>query len=112
MWRIVLPMGSQGKPIPATKEQVYDASQRLPKEKVDADGKFEMLVRPGQQLFFACADLNGNGRWDPDGAEPMGWYATEAAGDMAAVDVAEEDIEGIDIELKAPTPFAREEQVT
>jgi hypothetical protein len=110
--RVALLTDAQSQPILPTKQELYVASQSAPMEKVAADGSFELTVPPGHYALFAFADLNGNGRWDPGIPEPMGWHTAEAAGDTTPVNVAEEDIEGIEIELKVPTPFPREEQLT
>ncbi len=71
------------------------------------DGTFALTVKAGAYCVYAFADTNDNGRWDPAGPEPMGWYATQASGHLTQLR-AKKDTSDINFTLQAPTHFSEE----
>lgn len=93
-----------GHVVQPTKQEIFAASVEGRHARARADGAFELSVRPGTYCVFGYTDLDGNGRWDPGGPEPFGWFAAKPGGRFDPLRVPAAGAKA-DIVLRAPRRF-------
>ena len=84
----------------------HEFYHRTPDAECLAEGtKFDVGEIPtGQYSIVAFQDLDGDGELDYDPCEPLGWYTTQAAGWIDALDLGS-GVANIGIQLRRTTPF-------
>ena len=67
-------------------------------------------LEPGHYSVVAFMDLDQDGSLGFDPPEPLGWYAPEAAGWIHPIDLSEGSLGRVDLTLRTPRPFPKEER--
>jgi len=95
-----------------TEAAPYESEHVVAYTTLDAPGTYTITVpRPGEYLIYAWRDTNGDGGINhEDYQEPIGWYRTDDYLLPANVRATGGGVEGIDLELIAPTPYPEEER--
>lgn len=110
VWAMPLQVLDNGRIVSPSKQSVFDASVNA--EKVTAtDGSFSLTLAPGHYSVFGFADVDRNGRWDPDVPEPFGWYATELGGSFKSIEIKKDDLSEFNFTLRAPRHFSHKTRI-
>ena len=108
-----LPTHADGRPVPLTKNDIYEAAQpvKVAHQKQAGSYKFEKL-KPGFYSIVAFQDINGNGELSFDPPEAMGWYADYKGERFSIINLNTTVKNDANILLRTPTPFEKKEKRT
>jgi len=74
-------------------------------------GDFRFVgLQEGHYSVVAFMDLNGNQTLDFDPVEPLGWFTQDLGGWIDPVEISRGAPDGLELTLRAPTPFPREDR--
>lgn len=106
-----LNLNPQGKPRLLTKGEIYGEQAPLQSLVLPQPGGYSFSqLKPGYYSVIAFLDEDKNREIGFNPSEPLGWYAAEAAGRWAAIDLRKADFNQADLVLRQPVPFPRPEK--
>jgi len=106
-----LNLNPQGKPRLLTKGEIYGEQAPLQSLVLPQPGGYSFSqLKPGYYSVIAFLDEDKNREIGFNPPEPLGWYAAEAAGRWAAIDLRKADFNQADLVLRQPVPFPRPEK--
>ena len=108
-----LPAHADGRPVPLTKNDIYEAAQpvKVVHQKQAGSYKFGKL-EPGFYSIVAFQDANGDKALNFDPPEPLGWYADYKKERFSIIDLNKAGKNNVNILLRTPTPFEKKEKRT
>jgi len=106
-----LPVFGNRGPERLSKEDVLGGREPSRTVVLPGPGEFSFQeVDAGHYSVLAFMDLDGDRRLGFDPPEPLGWHTAEAGGWIDEVDLSSGSRTGVELTLRTPTPFPKEER--